>query len=382
MRHERLALVPLVLLALGFGLSAAAAASAPLTVYVGTYTDTASRGIYRFSFDPATGQASEPVLAGETQNPSFLALHPSGRFLYAVGEVSSFDGKKTGAVSAFAIDPKTGNLTLLNQQSSEGAGPCHLTIDRSGRNLLVANYGGGTVAVLPVGPDGRLSPASSVQAHEGKGPNAGRQDKPHAHGIYLDAQERFALAPDLGADRVFVYRFDAGKHTLAPHGSGVLPPGSGPRHVAFDPKGAHLYAINELLSTVTVFRYDAAAGSLTEVETVPALPAGHTGTSWTAEVAVSGDGRYVYGSNRGHDSLAVYHVAKEGRLELAGHAPVGGKNPRHFAIDPTGAWILVGHQGSDSISVMKVDAKSGIPALTGTPIRVAKPVCILFVPAR
>jgi 6-phosphogluconolactonase len=256
-------------------------------------------------------------------------------------------------------------------------------VDKTGRNVLVANYGGGTVAVLPIEPDGRLKPASSVRAHEGSGPNTGRQEKPHAHGIYLDAAERFALSPDLGADRVFVYRFDAAKSTLEPHGAAPLAPGSGPRHLAFDPSGTHLYVINELLSTVTAFSYDAEKGALTSLQTVSALPAGFAGTSSTAEIAVSADGRFVYGSNRGHDSLAVFAVDKAtGRITPAGHASVGGKNPRHFTIDPTGRWILAGHQGSGTIAVLKVDAATGMPALVGSPVKVDKPVCMLPAPPR
>jgi 6-phosphogluconolactonase len=354
-----------------------------VTVYVGTYTDGTSRGIYRLTFDAAAGTMTEPVLAVETKNPSFLALHPSGRFLYAVGEISSFEGQKTGAVSAFAIDAKTGDLALLNQQSSEGAGPCHLVVDKTGRNVLVANYGGGTVAVLPIDDAGRLKPASSVQAHQGAGPNKGRQEKPHAHGIYLDAAERFALSPDLGADRVFVYRFDSTKGTLEPHGAGSLEPGSGPRHLAFHPSGKYLYVINELLSTVTAFSYDAEKGALAPLQTVTALPEGFSGTSWTAEVAVSSDGRFVYGSNRGDDSLAVFRVdAATGRLTATGHAPVGGKTPRHFTIDPTGRFILAGHQGSGTIAVLRLDPETGVPALVGSPVKVDKPVCLLPAPQR
>jgi 6-phosphogluconolactonase len=355
----------------------------PVTVYVGTYTDGTSRGIYRLTFDPASGTMTEPVLAVETKNPSFLALHPSGRFLYAVGEVSSFEGAKTGAVSAFSVDPTTGDLTLLNQQSSAGAGPCHLVVDKTGRNALVANYGGGTVAVLPIGEDGRLKPASSVRAHEGSGPNKGRQEKPHAHGIYLDAAERFAFSPDLGADRVFVYRLDAAKGTLEPHGAAPLDPGAGPRHLAFHPSGKSLYTINELLSTVSAFAYDAEKGALTPLQTVSALPPGFSGTSWTAEVEVSRDGRFLYGSNRGDDSLAVFRVdSATGRLTAAGHAPVGGKNPRHFTSDPTGRFILAGHQGSGTIAVLRIDAATGLPALTGASVKLDKPVCLLPVPAR
>ena len=363
--------------------AAPAAKPGPVTVYVGTYTDGTSRGIYRLTFDTATGTMTEPVLAVETKNPSFLALHPSGRFLYAAGEISSFEGQKTGAVSAFAIDPKTGDLALLNQQSSGGAGPCHLVVDKTGRNVLVANYGGGNVAVLPIDADGRLKPASSVRAHEGSGPNTGRQEKPHAHGIYLDAAERFALSPDLGADRVFVYRFDAAKGTLEPHGAAPLDPGAGPRHLAFHPSGKYLYTINELLSTVSAFAYDAAKGALAPLQTVSALPAGFSGTSWTAEVAVSPDGRFVYGSNRGDDSLAVFAVDRAtGRLTPAGHAPVGGKNPRHFTIDPSGRFILAGHQGSGTIAVLRLDPATGLPALVGSPVKVDKPVCLLPVPKR
>jgi 6-phosphogluconolactonase len=374
-----LALVSTV--ALAAPLLAVRLAADPITVYVGTYTDTTSRGIYRFTLDSKTGAASAPVLAVETKNPSFLAIHPNGRFLYAVGEIASFGGKPSGAVSAFAVDPKTGDLVLLNQQPSEGTGPCHLVVDKAGKNVLVANYGGGSVAVLPIGPDGKLAPASSVRQHEGSGPNKGRQEKPHAHGIYLSADGRFAFSPDLGADRVFVYRYDAAKGTLEPHGAAALPPGSGPRHLAFDPTEKHAYVINELLSTITVLRYDAARGELAADETTTTLPAGFSGTSWTAEVAVSPDGRFVYGSNRGHDSLAVFaRDAASGRIAPRAHVPVGGKTPRHFAFDPAGQFVLAGHQGSDTVSVFRVDAASGLLSPVDGTVAVAKPVCLLPVP--
>jgi 6-phosphogluconolactonase len=359
----------------------AAAAEVPLTVYIGTYTDGTSRGVYRVSLDTASGMATAPVLAAEAKNPSFLALHPSGRFLYAASEIGELDGAKTGAVMAFSIDPKTGDLAFLNQQPSQGGAPCHLVVDRSGRNALVANYGGGTVAVLRIASDGRLEPASSVRTHAGQGPNTARQDRPHAHGIYLDAAERFAFAPDLGADRVFVYRFDADKGALEPHGAASLEPGSGPRHLAFHPKGRHAYVINELTNTIVVFGYDPAKGELAPLQTVKTLPEGFTGTSYTAEVEVSPDGRILYGSNRGHDSLVVFRIdAATGRLALAGHVPVGGSWPRHFAIVESGRALLAAHQRSGTISLFRLDPATGIPVAFGASVRVDRPACLLPVP--
>jgi 6-phosphogluconolactonase len=373
-------------LAAALGLACASfttAADAPLTVYVGTYTDGTSKGIYRFSLDPESGKASAPVLAGEAKNPSFLALHPSGRFLYAVSEVDEFGGAKTGSVVAFAVDPKSGDLTKLNEVASEGGAPCHLVVDKAGRNVLVANYGGGTVAVLPVGADGRLEKASSVRTHEGKGPNAQRQDKPHAHGIYLDAAERFALAPDLGADRVFVYGYDAAKHALTPHGAGVLEPGSGPRHLSFHPSGRYAYVINELRSTVSAFGYDATKGELSPLQTLSALPDGFKGTSYTAEIEVAPDGRFVYGSNRGDDSLAVFQVdAASGRLTAVGHVPLGGSWPRHFKLDPSGRVLIAAHQRGNTIGFFRLDPKTGQPSPLGATLAVDKPVCVLPVPPR
>ena len=354
------------------------AAEDPVTVYVGTYTDGASRGIHRASLDPASGKATKAVLAAEVKNPSFLALHPSGRFLYAVSELDELAGAKTGAVLAFAIDPKTGDLELLNQQPSEGGAPCHLVVDRGGRNVLVANYGGGTVAVLPIQADGRLKPASSVRTHEGQGPQSSRQQRPHAHGIYLDAAERFAFAPDLGADRVFVYRFDAEKGTLTPHGAATVEPGSGPRHLAFHPGGGHAYVINELDNTISAFSYAAAKGELSPIETVKTLPEGFTGTSYTAELEVSPDGRFLYGSNRGHDSLVVFRIdAAGGRLALAGHVPAGGAWPRHFTLAAGGRLLLAAHQRSGTVAVFRVDPANGMPSLIGAGLAVDRPACLL-----
>jgi 6-phosphogluconolactonase len=348
-----------------------------LRVYVGTYTDAGSRGIYRFDLDLATGTPTAPVLAAETKSPSFVVLHPSRRFLYAVGEA----GGAGGTVSAFSVDAG-GDLKLLNTQPSGGGGPCHLIVDPAGRNVLVANYGGGSVAVLPVAQDGLLAAPSSVRQHQGSGPNTRRQERPHAHGVVLDAAARFAFVPDLGADHIFIYRYDAGRGLLEPNDppSAALDPGAGPRHVAFHPSGRFLYSINELLSTVTAFKYDAQKGALDPVQTISTLPQAFDGNS-TAEVQVSRDGRFLYGSNRGHDSLAVFAIdAATGRLTAKGHVPSGGKSPRHFAIDPTGQWLLAAHQGSDNIVVFKLDAATGMPAATGKTVAASKPVCVEMMP--
>ncbi len=380
MKHSRRQLLLRVGLIAMAGTVPCLAADSPAktAVYVGTYTDPGSRGIYRFSFDPASGAAGAPALAAETTNPSFLALHPNGRFLYAVNETDSFEGRRTGFVSAFAIDGGTGTLKLLDRQPSAGAGPCHLIVDRTGRNLLVANYGSGTVALLRIAPDGRLAAPSAVHAHQGSGPNRGRQAQPHAHGIYLDAAERFALSPDLGADRIFVYRFDGARGTLEPHGTAALDPGSGPRHLAFDPSGRRVYSINELLSTLTGFAYDPGSGALQPIATVSTLPSGYVGSSATAEVALSTDGRFLYGSNRGHDSLAVFRVERDGRLTPIGQVPVGGRTPRHFAIDPSGGWLLVAQQDGGAVAVFRLDPASGMPQPTGVTVAVPKPVCLVF----
>lgn len=374
-------------LALSLALAGAApgapgrAAEPLVTVYVGTYTDGSSRGIYRFSLDPASGEATQPLLAAEAKNPSFLALHPSGRFLFAVNETGEFAGRKTGAVSAFAVGPATGELTLLNQQPSEGTAPCHLAVDRSGKNLLVANYGSGTVALFRVGPDGRLAPASVVRTHTGRGGNPARQGEPHAHGVYFDPAERFVLAPDLGADRVFVYRFDAERGALEPHGAAALEPGSGPRHLAFHPSGRYVYVVNELSSTITVLSYDAAKGELAPIESVSALPAGFSGTSYPGEIEVSPDGRFVYASNRGHDSLAVFRVdPASGRLELAGHVPVGGSWPRHFTTLAAGRALAAAHQRGGTIALFRIDPKTGLPERLGASVAVDRPAQLLPVP--
>jgi 6-phosphogluconolactonase len=358
-----------------------AAAAPPVPVYVGTYTGSGSRGIYLFEFDPASGAATAPVLAGESDNPSFLAVHPDGRVLYAVNELASFGGAPTGAVSAFAIDPASGKLTRLNQQPSGGADPCYLAVDKAGRNVLVANYTAGTVSVLPLSADGHLRPASTIRQQAGTGPNKARQEGPHAHQIVLDAAEAFAFALDLGADRIFVYRYGAASGTLELNDpkAAVLAPGSGPRHLAWHPSGKIAYVISELGSTVTAFRYDAGRGALDAFQTVTTLPAGFSGPNKAAEVAVSPDGRFLYASNRGDDSLAVFSIdATSGTLTASDRVPTGGRAPRHFAIDTSGRWLLVANEDSDSVTFFRLDSASGRPSPIGRPLVLSKPVCVLL----
>ncbi len=350
-----------------------------LWVFIGTYTEGGSKGIYRSELDLATGRLTPPVLAGEAKNPSFLAIHPSRKFLYAVGEVDDFDGKKTGGVSAFAIDPRSGKLTLLNQQPSGGAGPCHIVVDAKGKHVLVANYSGGSVGVLPITDDGRLGQKTALIQHAGSSVHASRQKAPHAHSINLDAANRFAFVADLGLDKVLIYRFDASRGTLDGNDSPDLAvaPGAGPRHFAFHPNGKHAYAINELNSTVSVLDYDPGRGALKETQTVSTLPAGFSDTNHTAEIQVHPSGEFAYGSNRGHDSIAMFGVGKNGQLTLMGNQSSGIKTPRNFTIDPAGgAWMLVGNQTGDNVAVFSINPKTGALDPTEHKIDVPRPVCI------
>ena len=348
-------------------------------VYVGTYTGGESRGIYVCRLDLATGRLSGPELAAEVASPSFLAIHPTGRYLYAVGETGG--GDVSGAVHAFAIEGGGGRLEHLNTQPSGGAGPCHLVVDATGRNVLVANYGGGSVAVLPLGEDGRLAEPSCVIQHHGSSVNPQRQEAPHAHSINLDPHNRFAFAADLGLDQVLVYRFDPHAGTLTPNDPpyAKVAPGAGPRHFAFHPSGKWAYVINELANTVTAFSYDAQQGVLEEIQTISTLPPDFKEASYTAEVVVHPSGKFLYGSNRGHDSLAIYGIdATSGKLTLVGHEPTGGKTPRNFAAEPSGKYVLAANQGSDSVFVFRVEPHSGRLQRVGDGLKVPTPVCLRF----
>jgi 6-phosphogluconolactonase len=361
-----------------------AGASGAMYVYVGTYTSEKSQGIYRLRLDTSSGTLSAPELAATVTNPSFLALDPTRTHLYSVNEVGKFDDKPTGSVSAFALDAASGALTLINQESSGGNGPAHLSVDRAGRTVLVANYGGGSVAALPIGPGGRLEAAASVIKHQGSSVHPKRQTKPYGHSINMDPANTFAYAADLGADRIFIYRLDPKTSALAPAtpASAALSPGSGPRHMSFHPGGKYAYVINELALTVTVFSRDPSSGALTEVQTISTLPAGQVADPAfsTAEVVVHPSGKFLYGSNRGHDSLVVFAIDEAtGKLTLVQHEPTQGSTPRGFGIDPTGRYLLAGNQRSDSLVAFRIDAASGRLTPTGQVVKIGSPVSVVYV---
>lgn len=366
--------------------SSAADAIKRFRVYVGTYTSPTCRGIYQTTLDVETGQLLPPQLAAEIVSPSFLAIHPSQKFLYAANEIEDFQGQKTGAVTALSIDEGTGALRVLNQQPSEGKHPCHLVVDAAGRNVLVANYSSGTVAVLPLdAASGRLGKATSTVQHMGSSVNKSRQEGPHAHSINLDAANRFAFAADLGLDKVLIYRFDVVTGTLQPNdpAAASLAPGSGPRHLAFHPTGKYAYVNNELTSTVTTFQYDSSKGALTEIQTLSTLPAGFSGENSTSETVVHPSGNTVYVSNRGHDSIAVYQVeASTGKLTAKGNTATSGKTPRNFNVDPTGSFLLAANQSTNDVVVFRIDPNSGDLTPTGVKIEVGSPVCIRFLPLK
>ena len=349
-----------------------------LPVYLGTYTGgkSASKGIYRTALDLETGRLADPVLAAETKNPSFVEIHPNGKFLYAVSEV---DG--AGGVSAFAIDADTGDLKLLNQQPSGGAGPCHVSIDHAGRNLLIANYGGGSASVIPIKADGRLGEPTGFVQHEGSSVNPKRQKGPHAHSINVSPDNRFAFVADLGIDKIMIYKLDIEKGTIVTNSPAFakVKPGAGPRHFAFHPSGKFAYVINELDCTVTAFAYEPASGALTEIQTVTTLPSEFDGPNTCAEVRAHPSGKFLYGSNRGHDSIAVYRVdPAKGTLTFVEHETVEIKTPRNFNIDPTGTFCLVANQGNDSVVVFRIDSETGALEPTGHKISVGRPVCVRF----
>lgn len=364
---------------------AASAADFRYLVYVGTYTDKDSKGIYAFRFDPKSGE-SEPIgSAAVTQNPSFLAADPKNNFLYAVNEIDNFGGGHTGAVSTFAIDRATAKLTLLQQVASLGADPAHLSLDLTGRFLLVANYTGGNIATFPIKPDGTLGPRAAFVQHSGSSVNKERQAGPHAHEIQVSHDNRFVLVADLGIDELLIYRFDAKTGSLTPNSPpfAKVNSGSGPRHFAIAPSGKFVYLVNEMSSTVTVFSFDPASGQLREQQTISTLPQDFKGENTTAEIETDAAGKFLYVSNRGDDSIAVFAIdLRDGKLSFVQRVPTGGKTPRHFILDPSGKWLFAENQDSDTINIFAADPASGRLTPTSRTLKVPSPVCVVFVPLK
>jgi len=353
-------------------------------LFVGTYTHKDAQGIYAWRFDSGTGRAEALGLVARTENPSFLALHPSGRYLFAVNELGSFRDQRSGAVSAFGVDAATGHLTPINQVASGGADPCFITVDAGGKNALVANYTGGSVEVLPIAADGRLGEASALLAFHGVGVNPARQEAPHTHSVNLSPDGRHALVADLGMDLIRSFRFDAQRGSLAP---GEPPfarsaPGAGPRHLAFHPNARRIYVLIELQSSVTTYEYTSKTGALLEIQTVSTLPAGFKGSNTGAEICVHPSSRFAYASNRGHDSISVFSIdARTGSLSLIQHIPSGGRTPRSIALDPGGKWLLAAHQDTENIAVFRIDPASGRLAIAeGQGFKAPTPVCLVFRP--
>jgi 6-phosphogluconolactonase len=353
-----------------------------LIVYFGTYTDKGSKGIYACHFHPASGKLTAVELAAETANPSFLAVDPASHYLFAANEIGDYQGAKSGSITAFAIDRPSGKLTARNTVASRGADPCHLTVDKTGRHVLLANYTGGSVAVLPVEGDGMLGEASDFVQHLGSSVDPERQKEPHAHDVVLTPGDRFAVVADLGLDRLLVYRFDAAKGKLTANDPpfGQVKPGSGPRHFALHPNGRFAYVINEMANTITAFDWDGDKGSFHELQSVSTLPSDFKGENTTAELVVHPSGRFLYGSNRGHDSIAVYAIdPAKGTLTFVEDVPTLGKEPRNFALDPTGAYLFAANQNSNTVVVFRVNPKNGRLTPSGQKLEVLSPVCVTFV---
>ncbi len=351
--------------------------------YVGTYTEdgSKSKGIYSYRFDADTAQITPLGLAAETTNPSFVALHPNGRFLYAVNEVGNYQGPNSGGVSAFSIDRSTGKLTLLNEVPSRGADPCYITVDKTGKYVLVANYTGGSIAVFPVLPDGKLGEASAFVQHTGHGTNPERQEKAHAHSIDLSPDNRFAMVDDLGLDELLTYKFNSANGSITANDPPFvkLDPGAGPRHFSLSPSGKFAYVISEMHSTVTALSNDERTGTLRPLQTISALPKDFTGKNDDAEIQMHPSGRFLYASNRGSDTIAVFAVdPQKGTLAPVEYTPTQGKIPRSFEIDPTGRFLFAENQKSDNIVVFRIDAKTGNLTPTGQVLDVASPVCVKF----
>lgn len=352
-----------------------------LIVYVGTYTSEGSEGIYVYNLQMQTGELKLLHSIGGIENPSFLAIDSKRHFLYSIHELNNYQGKRTGAVRSFKIDPKTWELQLLSEQPSFGEHPCYVAVDKTDNYVLLANYTSGSISMFPV-QEGVLQAASDTAQHVGSGPNERRQTGPHAHSINVSPDGRFAFAADLGIDKIMIYKLDLEDGTLIPNDPPFVAtaPGAGPRHFAFHPDGTFAYVINELNSTITAYRYDAQHGRLSDLQTVGTLPDDFSGNNTCADTHVSPNGRFLYGSNRGHDSLVIFRIHPDsGELQLVGHESTRGQTPRNFAIDPTGTFLLAANQDSDSIVVFRINRETGELQFTGHEAKASMPVCIKMI---
>lgn len=355
-------------------------------VYVGTYTNgTESEGIYRFDLDTETGKTTAPVVAAKVTNPSFLAVHKDGKHVYAVNEIDAQNGKKTGGMTAFEIQPD-GNLKLLNAVETGGGAPCHITIDPSGKFAFFANYGGGSSGAVAIAPDGSLGKITAFVQHEGSSVNPQRQQGPHAHSINAHPNGKFVYVADLGLDKILIFAFDPAEGTMKPATPphAAIKPGSGPRHFAFAPGGKRAYVINEIGNTVVAFDVNAETGELKESQSIGTLPADFKGTSYTAEVVAHPSGKFVYGSNRGYHSITTFAVGPAGTLAYkANYMSPTIDTPRNFAVDPSGNWMLIEGQNTGVIEVHRLDPEAGTPG--PKPVSTAKvptPVCVRFLPLK
>jgi 6-phosphogluconolactonase len=355
-----------------------------MLLYVGTYTEKGSEGIYVYKFNAESGKLSKLHTVKDVVQPSYLTINKSQTYLYAVNELVEYEGKKSGSVSAFAIDQKTGNLTLLNKQPSLGDAPCHISITENEKFVLVANYLGGNVSVYPIEMGGKLGASVDLAQHTGFGPNKARQEAAHAHSINLDNKNRFAIAADLGIDKVMIYQFDDKTGKLTPNSAQPFfqtSAGAGPRHFTFHQNGKFAFVINELTSSITLFAYDEKNGTLNELQTISTLPKDFKGANTCADIHISPNGKFLYGTNRGHDSLAVYQIDEQtGKLNFVEHTSTGGKTPRNFTISPNGKFLLAANQNSDSIIVFKIDEKTGKLKQTKNRANVSMPVCLKLIP--
>ena len=352
-----------------------------ILVYVGTYTSNKSEGIHIYRLDPSSGALK---FAGKAAiyNPFYLTIDSQKRFLYAASGIEEFEGQPGGTVSAFSIDSETGELSHLNQRPACGTLPCYLSIDKTGKYVLTANYVSGSVAVLPIQGDGRLGPATDMVQHAGSSVDPERQAGPHVHSIVLDPASRYAFAADLGLDKILIYQFDSIRGKLKPNDQpwAQVKAGAGPRHFAFHPNGRYAYILNELDSTFTAFAYDETHGTLAEIQTISTLPGDYAGESYSADVLIHPSGRFLYGSNRGHDSIAIFAVEEATRqLTCAGYEPTQGHYPWNLAIDPTNTFLLVANQGSDTVVVFSIDQETGQLISTGQVAQVPKPVCVKMI---